>query len=62
MKAAFFRGHGGPDRVEFGDLPEPVAGPGQVRVRVKAAALNHLDIFVRNGIPGIPVEIGRAHV
>ncbi|PJB31063.1 MAG: alcohol dehydrogenase, partial [Deltaproteobacteria bacterium CG_4_9_14_3_um_filter_65_9] len=57
MKAAFFREHGGPDRVEFGDLPEPVAGPGQVRVRVKAAALNHLDIFVRNGIPGIPVAL-----
>jgi NADPH:quinone reductase-like Zn-dependent oxidoreductase len=57
MKAAFFREHGGPDRVEFGDLPEPAAGPGQVRVRVKAAALNHLDIFVRNGIPGIPVAL-----
>jgi len=38
MKAAFFREHGGADRVEFGDLPEPAAGPGQVRVRVKAAA------------------------
>ncbi len=57
MKATFFREHGGPDRIEFGELPEPVAGPGQVRVRVKAAALNHLDIFVRNGIPGIPVAL-----
>jgi NADPH:quinone reductase-like Zn-dependent oxidoreductase len=55
MKAAFFREHGGADRVEFGDLAEPAAGPGQVRVRIKAAALNHLDIFVRNGIPGIRV-------
>ena len=57
MKAAFFREHGGTDRIEFGDLPDPAAGPGQVRVRVKAAALNHLDIFVRNGIPGIPVSL-----
>lgn len=57
MKAAFFKEHGGPDRVEFGDLPEPAAGPGQVRVRVKAAALNHLDIFVRSGILGIPVAL-----
>jgi NADPH:quinone reductase-like Zn-dependent oxidoreductase len=57
MKAAFFREHGGPDRIEYGDLPDPVPGPGQVRVRVRAAALNHLDIFVRNGIPGIPVSL-----
>lgn len=34
MKAAFFREHGGLDRVEHGDLPEPVAGPGQVRLRI----------------------------
>ena len=55
MKAAFITGHGGPERVEFGDLPEPAAGPGQLCIRVKAGALNHLDIFVRNGIPGIPL-------
>ncbi len=53
MKAALLRAHGGLDKVEYGDVPEPVAGPGQVRVRVRAAALNHLDIFVRKGIPGI---------
>ena len=57
MKAAFFREHGGPDRVEFGDVPEPAPGPGQIRVKLKAGALNHLDIFVRNGIPGIPVTL-----
>ncbi len=54
MKAAFFREHGGPERIEYGELPEPVPGPGQVRMKVRAGALNHLDIFVRNGIPGIP--------
>jgi NADPH:quinone reductase-like Zn-dependent oxidoreductase len=57
MKAAYFREHGGLDRIEYGDLPDPVPGPGQVRVRVRAGALNHLDIFVRNGIPGIPVAL-----
>ncbi|MGE5188661.1 MAG: zinc-binding dehydrogenase [Gemmatimonadota bacterium] len=56
MKAAFLRGHGGPDNVLYGDVPEPSAGPGQVRVRVRAGALNHLDIFVRNGIPGISLS------
>ncbi len=54
MKAVFLREHGGRDKVLYGDVPDPVAGPGQVRVRVRAAALNHLDIFVRDGIPGIP--------
>ncbi len=53
MKAAFIREHGGIDKVLYGELPDPVPGPGQVRVRVRAGALNHLDIFVRNGIPGI---------
>jgi NADPH:quinone reductase-like Zn-dependent oxidoreductase len=57
MKAAFFREHGGPEKIEFGELPDPLPGPGAVRVKVKAGALNHLDIFVRNGIPGIPVVL-----
>jgi len=53
VKAAFFREHGGPEKIEVGELPDPVPGPGMVRVRIKAAALNRLDIFVRNGIPGV---------
>jgi len=57
MKAAFFREHGGLEKIEHGELPDPVPGPGQVRVRIRAGALNHLDIFVRNGIPGIPVAL-----
>ena len=57
MKAAFFREHGGLERIEYGELPDPLPGPGQVRVRVRTGSLNHLDIFVRNGIPGIPVAL-----
>lgn len=53
MKAAFLNEHGGLDKIRYGDLPDPEPGPGQVRVRVRAGALNHLDIFVRKGIPGI---------
>ena len=53
MKAAFIRELGGLERIEFGELPDPVPGPGEVRVKVRAAALNRLDVFVRNGIPGI---------
>jgi NADPH:quinone reductase-like Zn-dependent oxidoreductase len=57
MKASYFREHGGLDKIRYGDLPDPVPGPGQVRIRIRAGALNHLDIFVRNGIPGIPVRL-----
>ena len=53
MKAGFFRQHGGTDVMEYGDLPEPIAGPDEVLVRVRAAALNHLDLFVREGLPGL---------
>ena len=55
MKAAFLNEHGGLDKIRYGDLPDPEPGPGQVRVRIRAGALNHVDIFVRNGIPGIPL-------
>jgi NADPH:quinone reductase-like Zn-dependent oxidoreductase len=57
LKASYFREHGGLDKIRYGDLPDPVPGPGQVRVRIRAGALNHLDIFVRNGIPGNPVRL-----
>jgi NADPH:quinone reductase-like Zn-dependent oxidoreductase len=53
MKAGFFRQHGGPEVLEYGDLAEPVAGPDEVLVRVRATALNHLDLFVREGLPGL---------
>ncbi|HYO46780.1 MAG TPA: zinc-binding dehydrogenase [Gemmatimonadota bacterium] len=56
MRAVFLESHGGPDVVRLGELPDPVAGPGQVRVRLVTAALNHLDLWVRQGIPGIDLS------
>jgi NADPH:quinone reductase-like Zn-dependent oxidoreductase len=53
MRAVYIEAHGGPEVVRVGDLPDPEPGPGHVRVRVVAAALNHLDLWVRQGIPGI---------
>ncbi|MGE4632790.1 MAG: zinc-binding dehydrogenase [Planctomycetota bacterium] len=52
MLCARVREHGGPDQllIETTDVPEP--GPGEVRVRLKAAALNHLDLWVRKGVDG----------
>jgi NADPH:quinone reductase-like Zn-dependent oxidoreductase len=44
--------HGGPEVVELQELVDPVAGPGEVVVRVHACGLNHLDLWVRNGVPG----------
>ncbi len=57
MKAAIFRQHGSPDVLEFADVPEPKLRANEVLISVKACALNHLDIFVRNGLPGIEIPL-----
>jgi NADPH:quinone reductase-like Zn-dependent oxidoreductase len=53
MKAVLFHQHGGPEVLRYGDAPDPVVRPNEVLVRVKACALNHLDLWVRRGIPGV---------
>ncbi|MGA8891123.1 MAG: zinc-binding dehydrogenase [Anaeromyxobacteraceae bacterium] len=53
MKAMIMDGHGGPEVLRLAEIPEPAAGPGRVVVRVRAVALNHLDIWVRKGWPGL---------
>ena len=62
MKAAVVRSHGGFERIEFGELSLPEPGPREVRVRVRAAGLNHLDTWVRRGVPGhefpLPLVLG----
>lgn len=57
MKALTISAHGGLEQVTFrDDIPEPmVERPGDVRVRLRAAALNHLDLFVVSGIPGVTI-------
>lgn len=52
MKAVVIREHGSFDKLLLEERPAPEPGPGEVRVRIKAAALNHLDTWVRRGIPG----------
>ena len=49
MKAAYLTGHGGPEKFVYGDLPDPVAGPGEVIVDVHAASVNAADYKVRLG-------------
>lgn len=57
MKAAYFDRHGGLDVIHFGDVPARGIGAGDVRVKVKACALNHLDLFVREGWPGLALPL-----
>jgi len=52
MKAIIVREHGGPEKLERTELPDPELRPGEAIVRVRAVALNHLDIWVRRGVPG----------
>lgn len=53
MKAVRFHEFGGPDVLRYEDVPDPVVRQDQVLVRVKACALNHLDLWVRKGLPGV---------
>ena len=57
MKALAFHEHGGLDKLRYQDVPEPKIGDGEVLVRVKACALNHLDLFVREGLPGLKLPL-----
>ena len=52
MKAVFIREQGDPSVLEYGDMPDPVLGTGEVMVRVRAAALNRLDLYTRAGTRG----------
>ncbi len=57
MKAIIFNAHGGPEVLKFTDVPDPTIRPNEVLVRVKACALNHLDVWVRLGLPGVPIPL-----
>ncbi|MBA3548633.1 MAG: zinc-binding dehydrogenase [Nannocystis sp.] len=53
MRAIVFDAHGGPEVLRLAELPDPVAGPGQALISVRACALNRLDLWVRGGLPGL---------
>ena len=57
MKSAFFTQHGPPAVLQYGELPTPEPGPGEVLVRIRAAAINRLDLWVREGWPGIRLTL-----
>ena len=54
MKAIRIHEDGGPEVLRYEDVPDPEPGPREVLVELRAAALNHLDIWVRKGLPSVP--------
>ena len=64
MKASYFEGHGGPEVLIYGDLPDPVPGPGEVIVDIHAASVNAADVKVLEGgtygeVESFPYILGR---
>jgi NADPH:quinone reductase-like Zn-dependent oxidoreductase len=57
MKAIVFTKHGGPEVLKYTEVAEPRIGHGEILVRVRACALNHLDLWVRNGLPGVQIPM-----
>lgn len=57
MKTILFHQHGGPEVLEYTDFPTPEPKAGEAQIRLHAAALNRMDVFVRNGWPGLKLEL-----
>jgi 2-desacetyl-2-hydroxyethyl bacteriochlorophyllide A dehydrogenase len=57
MKAVVFYEHGGPEKLRYEERPVPRIKPDEVLIRVKACALNHLDLWIRQGIPAYPIAL-----
>ena len=53
MKSVRIHEHGGIEKLQFDDVPTPTLGPNDVLVRVRATSINHLDLWVRQGLPGV---------
>jgi NADPH:quinone reductase-like Zn-dependent oxidoreductase len=54
MKAVRIHEEGGPEVLRYEEVPDPVAGEGEVLVELRAASLNHLDLWLRKGLPSVP--------
>lgn len=59
MRAVVIHEHGGRDKLILEDVLDPQPAAGEILVRVKAVGLNYLDIFVRRGMPGLPIDLPR---
>lgn len=59
MKAVRYHRHGGPEVLQLDEVPEPKAKEGEALLEVRAVGINHLDIWLRKGLPGIKVNLPR---
>jgi NADPH:quinone reductase-like Zn-dependent oxidoreductase len=57
MKAVRFHQYGGPEVLQYEDVPDPEPGRGDVVIRVRAVGLNHVDVDMRNGTSRLPLEL-----
>ena len=57
MKTVLFHQHGGPEVLEYTDFPTPEPKPGEALIRLRAAALNRMDVLVRNGWAGLKLDM-----
>ncbi len=57
MKAIRIHKHGGPDVLQIDEITVPQVKKNEVLIKIKAAALNHLDLWVRKGIPGLSLPL-----
>jgi NADPH:quinone reductase-like Zn-dependent oxidoreductase len=57
VKAAVFDRHGGPEVLKYTHAPDPAIRASEVLIRVRACALNHLDLWVRAGLPNVPIPL-----
>jgi NADPH:quinone reductase-like Zn-dependent oxidoreductase len=57
MKSVRFHAHGGSEVLRYEDAPDPTPRPTEVLLRVKAVALNHLDVWLRKGLPGMTIPL-----
>ena len=53
MKAIRLHEEGGPEVLRYEDVPDPEPGPDEVLVELRAASLNHLDLWLRRGLPSV---------
>ena len=59
MQAIHITEHGDPTVLKVVDLPRPEPGPGEVLLRVLGVSVNHLDLWLRRGIPGLDIPLPR---
>ena len=57
MKAVLIKKHGSAETLEYTDFPKPEPKPGQVLAKIKATSVNWVDVLIRNGYPGLQLEL-----